>query len=88
MVVPGETQDIRCMTASAPFDVKGVDRSAADDSDGVGHRKGLVQAIGVERDLNIGFIRHAKGGVDGSLGRSGVLVHLETTCMGVKGFAD
>ena len=56
----GDADDIRRMAAARAFGVIGVDRPAGDRSDGVIHEAGFIDGVGVDRDLYVVTVRHAR----------------------------
>ncbi|CAB4862041.1 unannotated protein [freshwater metagenome] len=78
----GERQDVGGMTAAAALDMEGVDRPPVNHRDGVGDGQCLVEAVGVEGDLDVELVGNAQGRVDGAEGGASVLMHLEAARMG------
>ena len=88
VVDPGELQHVRGMPAAAPLHVVRVQDASVEHGEGVLDRHRLVEAVGVERDLDVVLVGHAQGGVDRPQGRAGVLVHLQSAHVRADRLAD
>ena len=73
----GDPDDVRRVASPGALGVVGVDRPPGDRRQGVLQEAGLVDRVGVERDLDIQLVGHPQGGVDRGRGRSPVLVQLQ-----------
>ena len=65
------------MTPSGALGVIGVDRAVTDRLKGAFEESGLVDGVGVDRDLHIVGVGDPQAGVDRGRGRAPVLVQLE-----------
>ncbi len=70
-------QHIGHVAAAAALDVEGVDRPAVEHPEGVLDGQALVEAVGVQGDLDVVLLGHPQRGVQRAGVRSHVLVHLE-----------
>ena len=65
------------MPTPCAFCVIGMDRSSFERCQGVLDKAGLVQRVGVNRDLNIVVIRHRQTTIDRGRRRAPILMHFE-----------
>ncbi|CFR37432.1 Uncharacterised protein [Mycobacterium tuberculosis] len=72
--------DVRCVPAAGALGVVGVNRTSGDRADGVLDESGLIESVGVQRNLHPGHVGDRQAGVDGRRGRSPVFVEFETRC--------
>ena len=74
---PHDPDDVGGVPASRALGVIRVDRPALERPDRVLDEAGLVERVGVDRDLDVHLVGHGERGVDGGRRRSPVLVELE-----------
>ena len=74
--------------AAGAFGVVGVNRPAFERRDGVFDEAGLVEGVGMDRDLNVELFGDAEALIDGRRRRSPVLVKLQTERAGANLFAQ
>jgi hypothetical protein len=65
------------VAAARTLGVEGVDRPAGDGGERALDEPGLVEGVGVDRDLHAGLVAHPQAGVDGGGRGAPVLVQLE-----------
>lgn len=69
--------DIGGMAAAGPFGVIGVDAPAFERGEGVFHKPGFVEGVGVDGDLYVELVRYGEAVVDGSGCSAPVFVEFE-----------
>ena len=74
--LPHDLQNVRCVAATGAFGMEGAESSAFRCGNGVFHKAGFVQRVGVDGNLHIGFIRHVQAVADGSGRGAPVFVQL------------
>src|SRR5690606_30423717 len=78
----GDHDDVGGVPAAGALGVEHVDAAPGDGAQGVLHVAGLVEAVGVQRDLDAERLGGAQRGVDGARGGAPVLVDLEAAGAG------
>ena len=78
----GDGDDVRRVPAAGALGVVRVDRPAGDRREGVLDEAGLVERVGVDRDLHAGRVGHPQAGVDRRRRGAPVLVQLEAAGAG------
>src|SRR4029453_6469573 len=77
---PGNLDDVRGVAAACAFRVEGVNDPAVDRFDGVDgvfHETALVEGVRVNRHLDVVFVGHAQGHVNGGRGGAPILMDFE-----------
>ena len=82
--VRGDADDVRRVAAAGALGVVGVDRPAGDRLERRLEEAGLVERVGVDRDLDAGLVGDAQAGVDRGRRRAPVLVQLEAARAGAQ----
>ena len=78
----GDLDDIRRMAAAGAFGVIRVNGPAADGGDGVVHKSGFVQRVGVDGHLDVELVGHAQASVDGRGRGAPILVQFQAASSG------
>ncbi len=76
--------DVRCVTATSAFGVVSVNHPAVDGRQGVFHKTGFVQGVGVDRHLHVEGIGHTQAAVDRRGGGAPVFVQLHAHGTGLN----
>ena len=76
-------QNVGRMAAARAFGVEGAQAAAFGGGDGVLHKAGFVERVGVDGDLHVGLFGHAQAVADGCGRGAPVFVQLETNGTGV-----
>ena len=74
----GEANDVGRVPAAGPFGVIGVNGPSGDGGDGRFGEAGLVESVGVNRDLDVEFVGDTEGGIDGGGRGAPIFVQFES----------
>ena len=77
-----DLDDVGGVAAAGPLGVEGVDGAAADGTDRVFHKAGLVEGVGVDAHLHVKAVGHREAAVDRGWGGAPVFVELEAAGAG------
>src|SRR5262249_7337361 len=81
-----DLDDVRCMPATSPFRVKGVNGPTLEGGDGVFDKAALIQRVGVDDNLYVHVIGDRETAIDGSGSRTPVFMKLQRTNAGLDLF--
>ncbi len=75
--------DVRCVAAAGAFGVVGMDAAPLERGQGVFHKAGFVQGVGVDRHLHVVFVRHRQAVVDAGRGGAPVFMQFQANGAGL-----
>ena len=77
-----DLDDIGGVAAAGTFGMEGMDSAVLERGDGVLHKAGLIERVGVDRYLDIDGFCDGEAGIDGRRGGAPILVQFETAGAG------